>query len=102
MSYERKNEDVAGEVLSLWCGPMKVRKQIKKGGEFMKIVRIIVILVLVFVLGAIIIQNRAPVKTHFLFVTIEMPHILLLLLTAAGGFALGLFVTLFKAFKLKE
>jgi len=75
---------------------------IKGGIESMKTVRIIVILVLIFVLGAVIIQNREPVRTHFLFITIEMPHILLLLLTAAGGFALGLFVTLFKAFKLKE
>jgi len=67
-----------------------------------KTVRIIVILVLVFVPGAVIIQNRAPVQTHFLLVTIEVPNILLLLLTAAGVFALDLFVTFFKAFKLKE
>jgi len=68
----------------------------------MEIARIIVILVLIFVLGPVIIQNRAPVQTHFLFITLEMLHILLLLLTAAGGFALGVFETLFKAFILKD
>lgn len=50
------------------------------------------ILVLVFALGALIIQNRAPVETHFLFITIQMPHILLLVLAIGGGFALGLLV----------
>lgn len=60
----------------------------------MKTTKLIGILVLVVVLGAVIIQNRAPVRTHFLLITIEMPHILLLLLTVAGGFALGLLVAL--------
>lgn len=54
--------------------------------------RLIGILVLVFALGAVIIQNRAPVETHFLFITIQMPHILLLVLAIGGGFALGLLV----------
>lgn len=54
--------------------------------------RLIGILVLVFALGALIIQNRAPVETHFLFITIQMPHILLLVLAIGGGFALGLLV----------
>lgn len=61
----------------------------------MKSVKIILILVLVSALGIVFIQNRAPVKTHFLLITVEMPHILLLLLTMAGGFVLGLLVALF-------
>lgn len=56
----------------------------------MKTAKLIAILALVLALGALVIQNRAPVQTHFLFITVEMPHILLLLLTAGGGFCLGL------------
>ncbi|MFN3480217.1 MAG: lipopolysaccharide assembly protein LapA domain-containing protein [Thermodesulfovibrionales bacterium] len=68
----------------------------------MKTAKLIGILVLVIVLGIVFIQNREPVRTHFLFITIEMPHILLLLLTAGGGFALGLLVALFTRSKKGE
>jgi uncharacterized integral membrane protein len=68
----------------------------------MKTAKLIGILALVLVLGTVIIQNRAPVQTHFLLITVEMPHILLLLLIAGGGFALGLLVALFNRSKPKE
>jgi uncharacterized integral membrane protein len=68
----------------------------------MKTAKLIGILALVLVLGIVIIQNRAPVQTHFLLITVEMPHILLLLLIAGGGFALGLLVALFNRSKPKE
>lgn len=61
----------------------------------MKTAKLMGILILVVLLGIVIIQNRAPVQTRFLLVTIEMPQILLLLLTAGAGFALGLLVALF-------
>lgn len=61
--------------------------------------KIIAIFFLVIVLGIVIIQNRGPVQTHLLFITIEMPLILLLLLIASGGFALGLLVALFSRSK---
>ncbi|MBM3359481.1 MAG: LapA family protein [Betaproteobacteria bacterium] len=57
--------------------------------------KLIAILVLAIALGAVVIQNRAPVQTHFVFITVEMPHILLLVLTAGAGFCLGLLVPLF-------
>jgi uncharacterized integral membrane protein len=60
----------------------------------MKTTKLIGILALVLALGIVIIQNRGPVQTHFLLITVEMPQILLLLLTAGGGFALGLLVAL--------
>lgn len=60
----------------------------------MKKVKLIVIVVLVLILGVIIIQNRAPVKTHLLFITVEMPHILLLLITAGVGFVIGILTAL--------
>jgi len=68
----------------------------------MKTAKLLGILVLVLVLGIVIIQNRAPVRTHFLLITVEMPHVLLLLLIAGGGFALGLLVALFNRPKPKE
>ncbi|MBN1548728.1 MAG: LapA family protein [Syntrophaceae bacterium] len=63
----------------------------------MKKIKLVGILILICALGAVILQNRNPVQTHFLLMTLEMPHILLLLLTAGMGFALGLLVSLFSA-----
>jgi uncharacterized integral membrane protein len=68
----------------------------------MKKIKLIGIVVLVCALGAVIVQNRNPVQTHFLLVTVEMPHILLLLLTAGLGFALGLLVAFFNSSGLRE
>jgi uncharacterized integral membrane protein len=68
----------------------------------MKTAKLIGILALVLVLGIVIIQNREPVRTHFLLITVEMPHVLLLLLIAGGGFALGLLVALFNRSKPRE
>lgn len=61
----------------------------------MKRMRIIAILVIVCALVVVIVQNRSPVQAHFLLITVEMPVILLLLLTAGLGFALGLLATFF-------
>ena len=47
-------------------------------------------------------QNRNPVQAHFLLITVEMPHILLLILTAGLGFTLGLLVAFFHSSKPKE
>ncbi len=68
----------------------------------MKKSKLIAIFVLVIALGAVIIQNRNPVQTHFLLMKLEMPLILLLLLTAGLGFALGLLVAFFNSSKPKE
>lgn len=48
------------------------------------------VVLLLAALVVVIVQNREPVQTRFLLITIEMPQILLLGLTAAVGFALGL------------
>lgn len=48
------------------------------------------LLLAVALLAAVIVQNRAPVQTHLLLITIEMPLILLLVLTASLGAAIGL------------
>jgi uncharacterized integral membrane protein len=61
----------------------------------MKKVKAIAILILVCALAVVIFQNRGLVQAHFLLITVEMPVILLLLLTASLGFALGLLAALF-------
>jgi uncharacterized integral membrane protein len=43
----------------------------------------------------VILQNRAPVQTRFLFITFEMPQILLLALTALAGLVVGLLLPAF-------
>lgn len=54
--------------------------------------RIVLTIVIVVLLGALIIQNHAPVRAQLLFVAVEMPLILLLALTSGLGFVLGLLV----------
>lgn len=61
----------------------------------MKTMKLIGILILTLAVGIVILQNRGPVQTRLLFITVEMPQILLLFLTAAGGFFLGILVALF-------
>lgn len=68
----------------------------------MKTAKIVVILVVAVALGAIVLQNRQPVETHLLMVTVTMPQILLLLLTTGGGFCLGLLVALGVKTKTKD
>ena len=68
----------------------------------MKKIKLIAILVLVCALGAVTLQNRNPVQTHFLLMTLEMPLILLLFLTAGLGFALGLLAALFNRNKQEQ
>jgi uncharacterized integral membrane protein len=61
----------------------------------MKKVKLAAILALSIVLLLIVAQNTAPVQGYFLWFTAEMPVIVLLLLTAAIGFMLGLIVAFF-------
>lgn len=60
----------------------------------MKNAKLVTILAITMALGALLIQNRAPVQTRFLMLTVEMPQILLLVLAVGGGFALGLLTAL--------
>jgi len=68
----------------------------------MKKTKLIAILILVCALAVVVVQNRGPVQAHFLLITVEMPVILLLLLTAGLGFALGLLAALFNPSKPQE
>jgi uncharacterized integral membrane protein len=49
---------------------------------------------LAILVAIIVVQNRDPVATHVLFVTVPMPLAILLFVTAATGFALGVLLTL--------
>jgi uncharacterized integral membrane protein len=49
---------------------------------------------LVLLVVVIVVQNRDPVATHLLFATVPMPLAILLFITAAVGFALGILLTL--------
>jgi uncharacterized integral membrane protein len=55
-----------------------------------RVVKPAALLLAVAVLVGVIVQNRAPVQAHFLLITIEMPLILLLALTAGLGATIGL------------
>ncbi len=68
----------------------------------MKNFKLILIFIIVVLLGVVIIQNTQAVQTKILLITIEMPLILLLLLTATLGFALGLLIALYRNIKDKS
>ncbi|MFH2046231.1 MAG: LapA family protein [Pseudomonadota bacterium] len=60
----------------------------------MKTIKQVLVLTISISLVLIVVQNTAPIQARFLWFTTEMPVILLLFLTAAGGFILGLIVAL--------
>jgi uncharacterized integral membrane protein len=49
---------------------------------------------LAVLVAIIVVQNRDPVGTHILFWTVSMPLAILLFITSAAGFALGVLLTL--------
>ncbi len=61
----------------------------------MKKAKIAVIITLSLALITIIIQNTEPVLTRFLWFSANIPAVVLLLLTAASSFVLGLVVAFF-------
>lgn len=58
----------------------------------MRNAKLIAILVIAALLGIVVLQNTGTVETKFLFITVKMPQVLLLLITAGAGFCLGLLV----------
>ena len=60
----------------------------------MKKIKLGFILVLAVALAVVVLQNTAPVQVSVLWLTGEVPAVLLLFLTAGGGFILGLLVAL--------
>ncbi|WP_432823761.1 LapA family protein [Trichloromonas sp.] len=60
----------------------------------MKSLKVLFLLTLCLALLLLVAQNTAPIQARFLWFAAEVPAILLLFLTAAGGFAAGLLVAL--------
>ena len=61
----------------------------------MRNLKLITASILAILVAIIVVQNREPVATHVLFATVVMPHAILLFITAAAGFALGVLLTLY-------
>jgi uncharacterized integral membrane protein len=60
----------------------------------MRNLKLIAASILAVLVAIVVVQNREPVATHVLFATIVMPLAILLFITAAVGFALGVLLTL--------
>ena len=60
----------------------------------MRIVKQVLLVVVGVFLAIVILQNTAPVRVQFLWMSGQMATVLLLFLTASGGFAMGVIVTL--------
>lgn len=56
----------------------------------MKTVKLILVLTISIALLLVVVQNTAPIQARFLWFSTELPVILLLFFTTAGGFVLGL------------
>ncbi len=61
----------------------------------MRRAKLVLILGLSLTLVMVVVQNTSPVLGRFLWFSAEVPAIVLLVLTAAGGFALGLLVAIY-------
>ncbi len=60
----------------------------------MKMFKLVLLFVLLILLMVLTLQNQAAVKVHFLWMKGELSAVVLLFLTAAGGFLMGLLVPL--------
>jgi uncharacterized integral membrane protein len=65
-----------------------------KLSSIMRNFKLIAASILTILVAIVVVQNRDPVATHVLFASIVMPLAILLFITAAAGFALGVLLTL--------
>ncbi len=64
--------------------------------------KLVIASLLAILVAIVVVQNREQVATHMLFATVMMPHAILLFITAAAGFALGVILTLSLSTKRKQ
>ena len=64
--------------------------------------KLVIASILAILVAIVVVQNREQVATHILFATVMMPHAILLFITAAAGFALGVILTLSLSTKRKQ
>lgn len=60
----------------------------------MKSIKLSLLLVLVLALAAVVLQNQEPWEVRFLWLSGDVPGIILLFLTALAGFVAGITVAL--------
>ncbi|MGM0610641.1 MAG: hypothetical protein ACQES5_06100 [Thermodesulfobacteriota bacterium] len=60
----------------------------------MKSIKLVLLVVLAGALAAVVLQNQAAWQVRFLWLSGEVPGIILLLLTAAAGFIAGITVAI--------
>lgn len=60
----------------------------------MRMMKQVLLIVVGMLLAIVILQNTAPVRVQFLWMSGQMATVLLLFLTATGGFAMGFVVAL--------
>ncbi len=60
----------------------------------MRSIKLVLLLVLAVALAAVVLQNQASWQVRFLWLTGEVPGVILLFLTAAAGFIGGITVAL--------
>jgi uncharacterized integral membrane protein len=68
----------------------------------MRNLKLVIASLLAILVAIVVVQNREQVATHILFATVMMPHAILLFITAAAGFALGVILTLSLSTKRKQ
>jgi uncharacterized integral membrane protein len=62
--------------------------------NLMRNLKLIVASVLAILVAILVVQNTEPVETHILFATVAMPHAVLIFISAAAGFVLGVLLTM--------
>lgn len=60
----------------------------------MKRLKLVILAAIGLALMMLVVQNTAPVQARFLWMSAEIPAVVLLFLTAAGGFIAGLLVAM--------
>jgi uncharacterized integral membrane protein len=60
----------------------------------MRNLKFIVASVLAILVAILVVQNTEPVETHLLSATVAMPHAVLIFISAAAGFVLGVLLTM--------
>jgi uncharacterized integral membrane protein len=88
LDYQRRTFVTA----KMWPGIHQYLKG--RDGEEMKRVKLTVLLLISLGVVLVVIQNTAPVQARFLWMTAEVPAIVLLFVTAVGGFVAGLLAAL--------
>jgi uncharacterized integral membrane protein len=69
---------------------MDIRLKFERKEGNVKSIKLVLLLVLVVALAAAVLQNQAPWQVRFLWLAGEVPGIILLFLTAAAGFIVGI------------